>query len=49
MLLHNFLLICKDAWEEEDIEILDENVKEERDLNIDSANLRLHAQARSLE
>ena len=49
MLLHNFLIICEDAWEEEDIEFFDENVMEERNLNTDAANLRLHVQARALE
>ena len=49
MLSHNFLISCKDAWEEEDIEFLDEKVMEERNLNIGAANLRLHVQARVLE
>jgi hypothetical protein len=45
MILHNFLLICHDAWDDdEDIEEIIE-INAERNVNINARNLRLQVQA----
>jgi hypothetical protein len=49
MILHNFLLIFNDCWNFENTAPEEENEVEERNININAQNLRLHVQATALE